>query len=217
VASAQVGDRPWFRAAKALHSGNDFAVDDIAVEPLLAVAQIATYATGVRVCGRANGELLGVHFGWQPQAQAITGGVRLLDSERTTTRVLLIAASDGKGQLHEHVRLNTGGQVSGHYTEAGSPAVLNAHIGVRRLPTLKAIRDIGQIRNEESGFIDLVQDNLSDRRCAWNVRCVIKTDLFAYITCYARSLFRAGNTTLCASRQALDPVWKQGCSMLTIL
>jgi len=129
VAGAQVGDRPWFRAAKALKSGNDFAVDDIAVEPLLSGAQVATYATGVRAGGRADGEflgVLGVHFDWQPQAQTITGGVRLLDGEKATTRVLLvdaagrvIASSDGKGLLHDRVRLNTGGQVSGHYHEGG--------------------------------------------------------------------------------------------------
>jgi hypothetical protein len=129
VTGAEVGDRPWFRAAKALASGNDFAVDDIAVEPLLGGAQVATYATGVRAGGRADGELLGVlgvHFDWQPQAQAITGGVRLLDGEKATTRVLLIdasgrviAASDGKGLLHDRVRLSTGGQVSGHYGDSG--------------------------------------------------------------------------------------------------
>jgi hypothetical protein len=129
VTGAQVGDRAWFRAAKALRSGNDFAVDDVAAEPLLAGAQVATYATGIRAGGRADGELLGVlgvHFDWQSQAQAITGGVRLLEAEKTTTRVLLvdasgrvIASSDGKGLLHDHVRLQTGGQISGHYTEAG--------------------------------------------------------------------------------------------------
>jgi len=129
VTGSQVGDRPWFRAAKALRSGNDFAVDDIAVEPLLNGAQVATYATGIRAGGQADGAflgVLGVHFDWQPQAQAITGGVRLLDGEKTTTRVLLvdasgrvIAASDGKGLLRDQVRLNTGGQVSGHYTEGG--------------------------------------------------------------------------------------------------
>ncbi len=129
VTGAQIGDRPWFRAAKALKSGNDFAVDDIAVEPLLSSAQVATYATGVRAGGRADGEclgVLGVHFDWQPQAQTITGGVRLLDGEKATTRVLLvdaagrvIASSDGKGLLHDRVRLNTGGQVSGHYHEGG--------------------------------------------------------------------------------------------------
>ncbi len=129
VTGAHVADRPWFRAAKGLSSGNDFAVDDIAVEPLLGGAQVATYATGVRAGGRADGEflgVLGVHFDWQPQAQAITGGVRLLDSEKATTRVLLvdasgrvIAASDGKGLLHDKVRLDTRGQISGHYGESG--------------------------------------------------------------------------------------------------
>ncbi len=127
VTGASVGDRPWFRAAKALRSGNDFAVDDVATEPLLGGAQVATYASGVRAGGRADGELigiLGVHFDWQPQAQAITSGVRLLESERQTTRALLvdasgrvIAASDGKGVLSEHIQLRTGGKASGHYSD----------------------------------------------------------------------------------------------------
>ena len=83
----------------------------------------------MRAGGRADGELLGVlgvHFDWQPQAQTITGGVRLLDSEKTTTRVLLvdasgrvIAASDGKGLLSDRIRLDTRSQVSGHYSEGG--------------------------------------------------------------------------------------------------
>jgi len=127
VIGTDVGDRPWFRRAASLRSGTEFAVADIVTEPLLRHAQIATYATGVRRGGDVNGELvgiLGIHFDWAPQAAAITTGVRLSDEEKARTRVLLvdaqglvIAASDGKGLLSEHVRLRTEGKASGHYTD----------------------------------------------------------------------------------------------------
>ena len=133
VIGSHVADRPWFSRAKALRSGSDFAVADIATEALLGNAQIATYATGVRRGGRADGELLGVlgiHFDWAPQAAAITQGVRLSEEEKSTTRALLtdanglvIAASDGKGILTERIHLRTGGKASGHYVEASGQSL----------------------------------------------------------------------------------------------
>lgn len=127
VGGASVAHTSWFQKAKALKSGNDFAVADVATEPLLGGAQVATYATGVRAGGHADGELLGVlgiHFDWEPQARAIVGGVRLSDDERARTRVLLIdshhrviAASDGLGLLSERLPIDTKGQTSGHYVE----------------------------------------------------------------------------------------------------
>ncbi|MFT3997961.1 MAG: methyl-accepting chemotaxis protein [Asticcacaulis sp.] len=119
--------REWFRKALSLSSGNDFAVADILSEPLLRGAQVASYATGVRAGGRADGELLGVlgiHFDWQPQAETIVRGVRLSDHEKARTRVLLtdasgliIASSDGRGALSERIALDTRGRVSGHYID----------------------------------------------------------------------------------------------------
>lgn len=127
VIGRNVHDRLWFARAAALRSGSEFAVADITTEPLLGNAQIATYATGVRRNGDVNGELigiLGIHFNWAPQAAAITQGVRLSDEEKNRTRVLMIdgqglviAASDNKGLLSEHVRLRTEGKVCGHYTD----------------------------------------------------------------------------------------------------
>jgi hypothetical protein len=127
VDGLNVSDRPWFQKAKGLRDGNDFAVADIAVEHALHHAQIATYATGVREGGDANGRLLGVlgiHFDWEPQARAIVQGVRLTDEERARTRVLLvdsakrvIASSDGQGILSERVTLNTQGRSNGYYEE----------------------------------------------------------------------------------------------------
>ncbi|MBW8882325.1 MAG: cache domain-containing protein, partial [Asticcacaulis sp.] len=90
VIGRNVHDRLWFSRSTTLRSGNDFAVADIATEPLLGNAQIATYATGVRRGGDVNGELvgiLGIHFDWAPQAAAITRGVRLSDEEKERTRV----------------------------------------------------------------------------------------------------------------------------------
>lgn len=128
VIGRNVHDRLWFARAATLRSGSDFAVADITTEPLLGNAQIATYATGVRRGGDVNGELigiLGIHFDWAPQAATITQGARLSNEEKDRTRVLMvdaqgliIAASDSKGLLTEHVRLRTEGQHSGHYTDA---------------------------------------------------------------------------------------------------
>lgn len=133
VAGTNVASRSWFSRACALRTGHEFAVADITTEPLLNGAQIATYATGVRKGGKADGELvgiLGIHFDWQPQALSITQGVRLSDEERHYTRALLvdvsgtvIAASDGRGTLSEHIRLNTGGQASGHYLDTAGQMV----------------------------------------------------------------------------------------------
>ena len=133
VIGQNVSNRLWFSRAAALKSGSDFAVADITTEPLLGHAQIATYATGVRRNGDADGELigiLGIHFDWAPQAAAITQGVRLAPDERLRTRVLLtdaqgliIASSDGKGILSEHARLRTEGRTSGNYTDASGTLI----------------------------------------------------------------------------------------------
>jgi len=127
VIGRSVADTLWFKRARALTSGSDFAVADVAVAPLLKNAQVATYATGVRRGGDVDGELigiLGIHFDWQPQARAVVEGARLADDEKARTRVLLIdaqglviAASDQRGLLSEHVRLTTNGKASGHYVD----------------------------------------------------------------------------------------------------
>jgi len=125
VREANVSTADWFRQARQLASGNDFAVADITTQPLLKGAQVATYATGVREGGLAAGRLLGilgVHFDWQPQARAITEGIRLSDEDRRRTRTLLvdanglvIAASDGRGILQERLQLKAEGRDYGHY------------------------------------------------------------------------------------------------------
>jgi len=128
VIGQSVAEALWFKRACSLSSGSEFAVADVAAEPLLRDAQVATYATGVRRGGDVDGELigvLGIHFDWQPQAKAVVEGVRLADREKDKTRVLLIdalglviAASDSRGLLSERFRLNAQGKSSGHYVDA---------------------------------------------------------------------------------------------------
>jgi len=146
---ADVKDKPWFKRAMALRSGADFAVADITTEPLLNGAQIATYATGVRRGGKADGELigiLGIHFDWQPQARGIVEGARLTEDEKERTRVLLvdahgtvIAASDGKGVLSEHIRLHANGRASGHYVDAHDGRMIAFH----RTPGYETYQGLG--------------------------------------------------------------------------
>ncbi len=133
AAGKSVASEAWFQQARSLATGDDFTAADIRAEPLLKDAQVATYATGVREGGDANGRLLGVlgvHFDWQPQAMAIMQGLRLSDAERETTRALLvdsagrvIAASDDHGILNERIQIRTGGRASGSYHDASGRLV----------------------------------------------------------------------------------------------
>lgn len=126
VVGADVRDQPWFRAAMATRSGDDYAALDVARDPLLG-APTATYATAVREGGRPDGRpvgALGVFFDWDRQAQAIVDGVRLEPGERDRTRVLILdraglvlAASDRTGVLAERVPLRTGDQATGSYVD----------------------------------------------------------------------------------------------------
>lgn len=128
VAGRSVANTPWFQQSRNLASGNDFAVADVAANPWLGGAQVATYATGVRENGDADGRLLGVlgiHFDWAPQALAITQGARLSPEDRKRSRVMLtdargriIADSHGKATLTESLNLKTEGRDHGHYTDA---------------------------------------------------------------------------------------------------
>jgi hypothetical protein len=126
VVGSSVSDRQWFRDAIRTRDGGEFAVADIAVEPKLHGAQIATYATAVREGGRADGPVigtLGIFFDWQPQAQNVVDNVRLSGEERKVTRCLLldhagrvIAASDHVGVLTENIKIKATGP-QGRYTD----------------------------------------------------------------------------------------------------
>jgi len=128
VVGRSVADRPWFRAALGLASGNDFHAENIAHESLLGGAEVATFAATVREGGAPEGRVLGVlaaHFDWEPQARAIVSGIRLADHERDRIRVLLvdrqhrvIAASDGAGVLTEHLAFDPRDRANGTTTLA---------------------------------------------------------------------------------------------------
>ncbi|MEI9889880.1 MAG: hypothetical protein WDN45_03895 [Caulobacteraceae bacterium] len=102
---------------------------DIQREPSLDSAPVATYATAIRAGGEADGEaigVLGIHFDWRPQAQAVVDGVRLTEGERVRSRVLILdqshrvlAASDGQGVLTETVPLDVSGGATNSYTAEG--------------------------------------------------------------------------------------------------
>jgi hypothetical protein len=123
-----VADRPWFKRAIGLATGDDFHAQDVARDPLLDGAQISTFATPVRAEGKTNGAvqgLLAIHFDWEPQARTIVQGVRLTEEEARRTRVMLvdsggriIAASDGRGILSDTFKLQTQGKAAGHYRSA---------------------------------------------------------------------------------------------------
>jgi hypothetical protein len=128
VAGESVADRPWFRTARGLATGDDFHAEDIARETLLGGAQVSTFATPVRLDGDGHGRsvgLLAIHFDWEAQAKTIVEGVRIDPARRDRTRVLIvdhdrrvIAASDGVGILSERIAFDPRGRVSGFDVDA---------------------------------------------------------------------------------------------------
>ncbi|MBX9748168.1 MAG: methyl-accepting chemotaxis protein [Roseococcus sp.] len=129
VSGMSVAGEAWFREALQSRSGDDFAVADIARCPALGGAPVATYAAAVREGGEPDGRVLGVlgiHFDWGPQADAVVRGVRLLPEEVATTRALIldargrvIAASDGAGLLEEVIALPAQAGTSGFFEADG--------------------------------------------------------------------------------------------------
>jgi hypothetical protein len=132
-----VAGRPWFARARDLPDGDAYAVGEVATEPLLGGAQVATYAASIRENGDSKGRPLGViaiHFDWQPQAQTIVRGVRLTDDERGRSRVLLVdadgrvlAASDGTGALIEHIPIALKGRTAGYEVDPARRLVAFHH------------------------------------------------------------------------------------------
>lgn len=137
VAGSSVASRGWFAQGRDLPDGDAYAVGEVAAEPMLGGAQVATYVASVREDGDSNGKPLGIiaiHFDWEPQAQAIVRGVRLTDEERSRSRVLLVdaggrvlAASDGRGALSEHITLSLDGRKSGFEIDAGRRLIAFHH------------------------------------------------------------------------------------------
>jgi hypothetical protein len=148
VRGLEAGGEAWFRQALATASGEEFAVADVARCPALGGVPVATYAAAIREGGEARGRplgVLGIHFDWAPQAEAVVRGVRLTPEERGRTRVLLVdaggrvlAASDGAGVLEERVELPRGGGGSG-FTTDGAGRTLAWH----RTPGYETYRGLG--------------------------------------------------------------------------
>ena len=88
--------------------------------------------------------VLGVHFDWKPQAQAVVDGVRLTTEERTRSRVMLLdqkgrvlASSDGCSVLTEVFPLNTSEGIMGSYADG------DLTVGYARTPGYETYKGLG--------------------------------------------------------------------------
>jgi hypothetical protein len=127
VAGQSVADAKWFRDGMRTTTGDDFVACDIEKSCALGDAPVATYATAIREGGQTKGRVLGVlgiHFDWRPQAQAVIDGVRLTPEERERSRVMLLdqkgrvlASSDNQGGLSEIFPLDVAGGAMGSYAD----------------------------------------------------------------------------------------------------
>ena len=127
VVGRSVAETKWFQEGLRTATGEDFVACDIEGCAALADAPVATYATAIRARGESGGRplgVLGVHFDWRPQAQAVVDGVRLTPEERGRSRVMLLdergrvlAASDGQGVLTETFPLDTSAGPMGSYAD----------------------------------------------------------------------------------------------------
>ncbi|MGV8831988.1 MAG: methyl-accepting chemotaxis protein [Devosia sp.] len=85
---------PWFRAAMATKSGDDYAVGEVMVSGHHDGREVLVYSTAVRAQGRANGAVLGtlgVYFDWQDQGRSIVETEAALppqDAARTDVMLL---------------------------------------------------------------------------------------------------------------------------------
>lgn len=127
VRGQSVKHERWFQAAMKTTSGDEFTVDDIQRSPLLGDRAVATYATAIRTNGASDGPAigtLGVFFDWETQSALVVNSLRLTDEEKSRTRVVLldrshhvIAASDNKGLLEEHLPLRLTDGTRGSYSQ----------------------------------------------------------------------------------------------------
>ncbi len=136
AAGSDVSGQRWFQEAMATADGGAFAVADIAREPGLGNAMVATYATAIREGAETNGRpigALGIFFDWEAQAQTIVETIRLAPEEKERSRCLLldsrhrvIAASDRHGLLTETFPLDTSRGERGHYADGNGNLVAYA-------------------------------------------------------------------------------------------
>ncbi|MEO5805180.1 methyl-accepting chemotaxis protein [Devosia sp.] len=74
IVGADMSREPWFRAARATASGDDYVVGEVEVSRLHGGREVLVYGTAVRSGGQTNGKVigtLGVYFDWQDQGHAI--------------------------------------------------------------------------------------------------------------------------------------------------
>jgi len=148
VIGLDVSRESWFRSALGSATGDEFAVADVTRCTPLGGAPVATYAAAVRQGGETHGRplgVLGIHFDWGPQADAVVRGVRLTPEEARRSRALLLdgsgrvlAASDGRGALEERLALSHGGRSSGFYRDEAGRAV-----AFHRTPGYETYRGLG--------------------------------------------------------------------------
>lgn len=148
VEGTDVSGESWFKQAMGTASGDDYAAVDVATNAELNGQPVATYSAAIREGAETRGRpigVLGIHFDWGPQADAIVRGVRLSDAERATTRVMLvdakhrvIASSHKGGGLRETFALQTDGRESGTFvTREG------ATVGFHRTPGYETYAGLG--------------------------------------------------------------------------
>ncbi len=147
VRGLSVGRTDWFRNAMATRSGEEFVASDVEYVAALNGAPVATYAAAIRDEGANDGTVigvLGIHFDWRPQAQAVVGGVRLTDDEKSRSRVLILdqdfrvlASSNGSGELKEIVPLNVSHGEMGAYSDG------KFMVGYARTPGYETYRGLG--------------------------------------------------------------------------
>jgi hypothetical protein len=147
VRGLSVAHTPWFANAMATKSGDEFVASNIECVPALNDAPVATYAAAIRQGGAVNGAplgVLGVHFDWRPQAQAVIAGVRLTEEERLRSRVLILdrafqvlASSAGAGELQETVALDLSHGAMGAYPQG------KTMVGYARTPGYETYQGMG--------------------------------------------------------------------------
>jgi hypothetical protein len=150
VVGSNVRNAAWFTKAMQTSDGGDFAVVDIAKEPLLENRAVAAYSTAIREGGDARGRALGalgIFFNWEEQARAVVEGVRLAPDEKEKTRCLLldskfqvIASSPAQGILSEKfpLHIQSGMQTMGSYSETDGTVV-----GYALTPGYETYRGLG--------------------------------------------------------------------------
>lgn len=148
VKGSCVAREAWFRDVLATPSGEEFVGAYVAVNSALGNVPVATFAAAVRRNGDAHGKpigVLGIHFDWGPQADAVVRGVRLSPEERDRSRVLLVdatglvlAASDGNGVLRERISLPACQQECGFATDQSGRTV-----AFHRTPGYETYRGMG--------------------------------------------------------------------------